>query len=590
MPTVTSSTGLCDSDTWFRPSSRNTDHSAQDSSSANSKMATRLCSRLKKVLALAIWATLLWLTLYILLGPRTPYLQKRPNRVATPAQLDLKPAAIAEHPIRNLFHKAEADFDKLLARQSSSLDMAVAEYVRRYQRDPPSGFEAWYDYAARHHSIIIDEFDIINEALAPFWSLTGAEVKRRLSIVRGPSISHCKLFDREDQADCEALGGELLELLREAGLMALLPEMDILINEMDEPRVLRGDYDEFESLGDSRELGWTDLSHRDVWHDITDGCRHNDISAAKQPSPAIRESDVAGLNLVIDKADAVNLCRHPEYSNMHGVWRSPTSLSVTRAKVPILSAAVPSTMGDIPFPAAAYLNRAYTYEETEDMPWEGKTPALYWAGKTTGSYQEATGQAWKQDHRQRFVSFANDLERRAHTHLWRPSGIEKWHKRSSSKLNPLLYAVHFTDVVQYADQTTNDDIRDYFEIHDEEPREEAFKYTLTFDLDGNGHSGRFYRLLNSWSLPLKQTVFREWHDERIQPWLHYVPISLSMEDLPEVVRYLADDEEGKQVAVLMAEKGREWSLRALRPVDQAIYLYRLLLELARLQDPGRPES
>jgi len=63
-----------------------------------------------------------------------------------------------------------------------------------------------------------------------------------------------------------------------------------------------------------------------------------------------------------------------------------------------------------------------------------------------------------------------------------------------------------------------------------------------------------------------------------------------MEDLPEVVRYLADDEEGKQVAVLMAEKGREWSLRALRPVDQAIYLYRLLLELARLQDPGRPES
>ena len=157
-------------------------------------------------------------------------------------------------------------------------------------------------------------------------------------------------------------------------------------------------------------------------------------------------------------------------------------------------------------------------------------------------------------------------------------------------LDQSLYTVHFTDVVQYADQATNDSIRGYFQIHDEEPREEAFKYTLTFDLDGNGHSGRFYRLLNSHSLPLKQTVFREWHDERLQPWLHYVPISLAMEDLPEVVRYLADEEEGQQVAAMLAERGREWSLRALRPVDQAIYVFRLMLELARLQDPGRPAS
>jgi hypothetical protein len=153
-----------------------------------------------------------------------------------------------------------------------------------------------------------------------------------------------------------------------------------------------------------------------------------------------------------------------------------------------------------------------------------------------------------------------------------------------------LYAVHFIDVVQYADQATDDSIREYFQIHEEDPREEAFKYTLTFDLDGNGHSGRFYRLLNSRSLPLKQTVFREWHDERLQPWLHYVPISLGMDDLPEVVRYLADEDEGRQVAAMLAERGRKWSLRALRPVDQAIYLFRLMLELARLQDPDRPAS
>jgi len=60
-----------------------------------------------------------------------------------------------------------------------------------------------------------------------------------------------------------------------------------------------------------------------------------------------------------------------------------------------------------------------------------------------------------------------------------------------------------------------------------------------------------------------------------------------MVELPEVVRYLADEAEGREVAALMAEEGRRWSQRALRPVDQAVYLFRLLLELGRLQDEGR---
>lgn len=247
-------------------------------------------------------------------------------------------------------------------------------------------------------------------------------------------------------------------------------------------------------------------------------------------------------------------------------------------------------MGDIPFPATAYLNPAFSYNASEDVPWENKTAGLYWAGSTTGSFQEADDQAWKQDHRQRLVSLANDLEPKVRTYISRSRGSVPWQNRASSVLNRSLYAVHFTDVVQFEDQARNTSIREYFQIHEEEPREEAFKYTLTFDLDGNGHSGRFYRLLNSRSLPLKQTVFREWHDERLQPWLHYFPISLGLEDLPEVVRYLADEEEGRQVAAMLAERGRQWSLRALRPVDQAIYLFRLMLELARLQDPGRPAS
>jgi hypothetical protein len=58
-------------------------------------------------------------------------------------------------------------------------------------------------------------------------------------------------------------------------------------------------------------------------------------------------------------------------------------------------------------------------------------------------------------------------------------------------LNYSLYNLHFTDVIQSADRTMDDAVRAYCNIQDVEPRKEAFRYTLTFDLDGNGHSGRF---------------------------------------------------------------------------------------------------
>lgn len=48
--------------------------------------------------------------------------------------------------------------------------------------------------------------------------------------------------------------------------------------------------------------------------------------------------------------------------------------------MPILSPAVLSTMGDIPFPAPAYSSNMFAYDESEDVHWENKTLALYWTG------------------------------------------------------------------------------------------------------------------------------------------------------------------------------------------------------------------
>jgi hypothetical protein len=389
---------------------------------------------------------------------------------------------------------------------------------------------------------------------------------------------------------------------------------------MDEPRILpsngvdvAAEEDGF-AVGDG-EVVWTEQSHMRVWDNFTAACHFGSDSSSKSKTPvsaAMANTKKSQEDLTLGFFDAGNpntrdLCQHPEYSRLHGLWASPASLYTIRTPVPIFSAAVLSTMGDIPVPASAYTNGKFAYDEFDDLAWENKTAGVYWAGSTTGSFQSVAHQDWKLHHRQRFVALVNELGAdRRYTYLARSPASSSspghhdagdvddggtttaaWQVRKSSALKASLYRVHFTGIVQCADDATETAIREYFPMHGQDPKNEPFKYTLAFDLDGNGHSGRFYRLLSSWSLPLKQTVFKEWHDERLKPWLHYAPASLGMEELPEVVRYLADEAEGREVAALMAEEGRRWSGRALRPVDQAVYLFRLLLELGRLQDEGR---
>lgn len=493
--------------------------------------------------------------------------------------IDLK-----EHPIQRRVRNAQTQFDELLARQSTTFEVAVSEYRRRYRRSPPPRFKEWYEYAVKHESPIIDDFDIINESLTPSWKLSGAEVKRRLEDVRdhGPAMNPCQFLGGQIEG-CEYLGEVLPDLLRESGMLSRISDLEILLNILDEPRVLsRGRYNSATEGIDNATLSWNDHPHRQVWDELTAGCDHD-----KYALPASSKSDPSGIEFADSLSNELDLCRHPEYKGLHGFWRSPMSFHTTNSTVPLLSPGVPSTMGDVPFPAAAYTSEDYMYDESEETAWTNKTAGLYWAGKTTGSFQLAHDDDWKQHHRHRFVALANDLEPKEHAYLRRSPDGSTWEMYGSSFLDKSLYRAKFTDVVQCEDDATCANIRSYYNVQESDPRNESLKYTLNFDTDGNGHSGRYYRLLNSRSLPLKQTVFREWHDERLQPWLHYVPVSLGMEELPEVVRYLIDDEEGRQLAAELAEEGREWSLRALRPVDQVIYLYRLMLELARLQNPDR---
>ncbi|KAK3899729.1 hypothetical protein C8A05DRAFT_17880 [Staphylotrichum tortipilum] len=120
-----------------------------------------------------------------------------------------------------------------------------------------------------------------------------------------------------------------------------------------------------------------------------------------------------------------------------------------------------------------------------------------------------------------------------------------------------------------------------------QPRTAPLRAKLAFDLDGNGISGRFHALLSSRSCVLKQTVLREWHADRVLPWVHYVPVSVGMGELPETVAWLLGTGRGEGVARAIGEGGAGWMGRAGRSVDAGVYLWRVLLEVGRVAERGR---
>lgn len=91
--------------------------------------------------------------------------------------------ADAPHPIPILLGLGEKRWEELLSRQSRTLEEAVQEYTRRYGRNPPKGFDVWWEYAMRHNLVLPDEYDRINLDLAPFFALPRQEMKRRMEMV-----------------------------------------------------------------------------------------------------------------------------------------------------------------------------------------------------------------------------------------------------------------------------------------------------------------------------------------------------------------------------------------------------------------------
>jgi hypothetical protein len=74
-------------------------------------------------------------------------------------------------------------------------------------------------------------------------------------------------------------------------------------------------------------------------------------------------------------------------------------------------------------------------------------------------------------------------------------------------------------------QCEEDDQKAAFHLVSETKDDLAAAYAAKHT-NGNGLSGHFYRLLRSKSAVLKQTIYKEWHDDWLIPLVRYIPVNI----------------------------------------------------------------
>jgi hypothetical protein len=320
-------------------------------------------------------------------------------------------------------------------------------------------------------------------------------------------------------------------------------------------------------------------------------------------------------------------CAQPHLRSMHGTFIEPISISTTPELVPLFGGCKLPVNNEILIPGAMYLTEDpfYSGGNTHGPPWDEKRDGIVWRGVASGGRNQRDN--WTHFHRHRLVEMLNGttvhgMEAngvRAMTFEMPPVERYDFRRRRDGQIGAWLadFAdagfVHLLCFPSDNPDTECDYLRDHFRTLPGKPMAEQYEYKFLPDADGNSFSARFRGFLLSTSLPLKATIYAEWHDDRLLPWLHFVPLDNTFQDLFGVLDYFVDGDASSQpkkqparygggagggtprprvpkgdlAAQWIAEQGKEWGEKVLRRADMRLYVWRLLLEWARVVDDDR---
>lgn len=519
------------------------------------------------------------------------------------------------HPVAQLIHNADQQFDQTRSRQSQTLQDAVREYQRRYNMHPPPHFDKWFEFAQAKGVKMIDEYDTIYHSLLPFWALEPRTVRARAREALGFDNQMMGILIRGGKVTLADGGGDGYKWQREAtigmmkGFIQYLPDMDLVFNLHDEPRVVLPsddlqrlvnsakdraipesfgnrspvnswsprptDVNKGDRIDEVRTTRFNRFAHQPTWTHSRISCPANSPARSLEENPVDNTTAYAygELGFIYNTTAASDICNTPSLRYTYGFFDRPNAFDIVHDLFPVFSQSKISSFQDIVYPSPWYWADKVPYEGRKDYEWDSKLDKLYWRGSTTGGFSRAGG--WRRQHRQLFVSNANALDTtkalsRDENGAWAPKEVNRRDYRD-------LFDVKFTFIGQ-CDPEDCAAQGEYFDVAKHAGQQDAWGYKYIVDIDGNAFSGRYYAFLQSNSLVAKIAIFREWHDEWIKPWVHYVPLGLRGDDYVETMRFFTAEEEGQSAAPRIAQQGQQWAKDVLRNEDFEVWFFRLLLE------------
>ncbi|EKG15089.1 Lipopolysaccharide-modifying protein [Macrophomina phaseolina MS6] len=547
-----------------------------------------------------------------------------------------------EHAIDDLVNTAHARFNDVLAQRSNTLKQAAARYRHRRGRHPPPGFDAWFEYAQARDAVIVEDFfDRIYEDLEPFWGIPARDIRVAAATFE-PTVVSVRGGAVQRRTDHDRIWMDLwTDLVGTIAQSQKLPDLDMPINIMDESRLLVPweDIDRLMAISaegrsmpapsavSSQFTGLQDLEGAEgtptewireeplVWPLVSAACPPDSPTRA-QPNGLDRTKpasdympthfpDGSHSGYVSNWTAATDVCSQPHLRGLHGSFIEPQSVSIATRLIPMFGGSKLSVNNEILLPPAMYWsdNEMYSGGEQHGEEWAKKINRVVWRGAATGGRNRAD--TWPYFQRHRFISMVNgtkvaEAEKNGgvSTTFRLPSpGLFHVEAAEQSRLGAWIDQFSdagFTDLLCFPHE---DGPRCSYTNHEYQvaqglPMKLQYDYKYLPDIDGNSFSGRYRGFLRSSSLPIKATVYREWHDSRLFAWVHFVPMDNTFIDFYGIMEYFLGSYTHKrkphdQVAQMIAEHGQEWAEKVLRKEDMQIYVYRLLLEYARVCDDKR---
>ncbi|KAK5109283.1 hypothetical protein LTR62_007157 [Meristemomyces frigidus] len=510
---------------------------------------------------------------------------------------------------------ADHDFVLYNAGRSKTFKETVEKYRRKHGRHPPPGFKEWYRFARERNVYNIDDFDQINTDLRPFWAILPPGMRHyaaHASDIPGHSVSALSIREGQDFQELWGWRSETFVKML-LGFAHWLPDMDIAMHCMDQPRVVMP-WEEIQEMLKTEEQSRTvkeegvvdgdPSTHTGEVSGILSGMQLSTLNMSMIRRRTMAGSGMADssiwtlwrrlvhrtLMLEIQRGFITNfntssdLCTvGPQLSNLHGMLFASSSTQATHK---------------------LKRDKRYQHNDEQGYSWEDKDDVMPWRGVTSGGTAfNDKPELWHEKHRQRLVQLTNATllasENTTAAILALSPEIDPPHYTTQS-FNPSSFAANHTNLgfTEYlACLPTGDFYNNTFAIQNQTTFTQTFAAKYLVDVDGHSFSGRWRAFLQSRSLGIKATGFREWHDSRLFAWRQFVPMDNRCSLLTYLIG-LSGDGGGNGGEVVMVSRhdyeaftlarlGRKWAAQVLRREDLEIYAFRLLLEYGRVIDDGR---